>query len=60
MINWEVKWEVWLRWEKKKDQKNIDELRFEKESEIVMREDDWSNERLWFEMWNGRVYVMSE
>jgi hypothetical protein len=38
MINWEVKWKVSLLWEKKKDQKNNNELRSEIGSSNVMRE----------------------
>jgi hypothetical protein len=38
MINWNMKSELWLLWENKKDQKNDDKLRKEIWSVIVIRE----------------------
>jgi hypothetical protein len=40
IINWEVKWEMGMLWEKKKDQKNDDRLRSEMENENTMREEE--------------------
>jgi hypothetical protein len=45
MINWEVKSEVRTLWEKKKDQKNNNQLRSEIWSGIMMREEEGSKEQ---------------
>jgi hypothetical protein len=45
MINWEMKSKVQLLWEKKKDQKNDNQLRSEKRNGIDMREEEGLEER---------------
>jgi hypothetical protein len=52
-MNWNVKWELRLLWEKKKDQKNYNLLRIEKGNALVMKEEEWSKERWLIEKWNG-------
>jgi hypothetical protein len=55
IMNWEIKTEVWLLWEKKNDQKNDEELRneMEIEIEIVMREEEGPKEWWRIKEWNG-------
>jgi hypothetical protein len=54
MINWEVKNEMLILWEKKKNQKNDDELRSEMRNANIMREEEESKERWWIEKWKEK------
>jgi hypothetical protein len=51
---WEVKIEVRLFRETKKDWENDDQLKNQMESRIVMKEEEGTKEGWWFEKWNGK------
>jgi hypothetical protein len=49
MMKWEVKLDMWLSWEKEKDQIQDDEMRSEMGSAIDMKGNEGSPKRWWID-----------